>query len=543
MRLGRIPRYLKERKLQLLKRKILLRKFAYLFYRKTISPILPSIARKYYLQRIKISYFNLWRELHFEEKLLWRLIIRANIHYNLNLKRNCFKKLQLYVINKKEKALKLRISENLFNRKIKKKYFLVLYYSPKLRRAHEILVKYLNKYLIFLYLNYHINRTLLKLNELQEKLLLIMYVKKLERKRLLKSCLRILMVYKNWQVKKRENQLILKKYLESKYNSEYLMPYFQSWIQYVVIRIQKKSHYEEASVFYLNKLLRDTFNSIKKYKEMSLIKKELKLIAFEFLKRKLLFKTFNGWKKRIDFKIKMHNLMIEAELFYWEKLTRDCFKKLKLYFHHKNVNRQKIIEAEEFYSKTIVKRIMIIWKNLLVESRERKLRISKLKKLHEFYLSKKYLKYWRLFIEKKKANYLLEKQSLMKNTFCMWKKFSERCKLFRILKEEAWNLYKKKLIHEGLRIILIAGLERKRCRENMACEVWRKQFYLSTKYFKIWKSKVLFIELSCDDFLGKKNWIEAKVNNSMFEEFNWNPFCFEKPRVPEYLRSECEEFI
>lgn len=219
-----IPKYLFKRKLYFLKEKVLKRKYGYLFFRKAFSKILPSQATYHYKQNLKKKCFKAWIIVWYQERIEWKLLIKANIHYQFTLQQNIFRGWKHY-------------QKNINFLKLKKQIAII--HSMKNSRRHTILWAY-KKWKIF---------------------------------------------HRNQINKKLQNQAA-KEFFKSKYKPEFLRNYFKRWMIFKIVSLQNRHGIQKATKYYESQLIYQSFEIMKKYTNKRLIKYETERRCVMIYKKK-----------------------------------------------------------------------------------------------------------------------------------------------------------------------------------------------------------------------------------------------------------------
>lgn len=535
----RIPKYLYQRKILLIKAKILKRKYGYLFFRQAICKILPSEAIRHYQRNLKKTIMAAWIMLWYKERVEWKLIIKSDIHYKCNMLHRTFHLWRSYQIEKRSSKLKLQIA--------------VLYSFQNDKR--QVLLWTFNKWNI----------------------------------------------YKATQREKKRNYFIAKEHFRSKYNPYFLQSYFKRWIILSTSSLRDKFRMQKAITYFEHHLMHISFRKIFMYKNIQKIKTSYKKIYLAYYEKKLLKKIMNCWKIYImvTYQEKQKNMLASNQYIFRlkqstfhiiklfartnknqklqlvklmklqnKRLIRTTFVKFKLFGINKKIKRKNTKDAESFYSKNLLRKVLNVFRenaktqkdenikiNDMVAKIKMQLRIAKMKFV--FYKWKKYL-----------SNSILKKRNkqianahfinqLLKHNMCAWKNFLQRNNYvryktgemrhrvdLRILKkylyiwkhnteELSWSrsklknalhLHKCYLIEEGLLLLIKCGIVKKdqnfiRCRQISA-----KRLFLALKYFSLWKRNSLKFSM----INVNKNILKSDSHTTITE---WFPICFLAPRI------------
>lgn len=468
-----LPKYLKKRKLELLRKKILLRKYAYLYYQKTISRILVSTTFKYYRRRILKKAFSKLKTNWFEQRIEWRLTVRSNIHYKFALKRKILYHWQYYLMLRKQKIVRMAIANLHYQNKIKTRYFVKLKYLKKFNLLHQNLTKQSSVHAIYLFL--HINLITLAASFFTSKMeyvILILYYQKY-RGRKLRDYLKKLQHYKQTQIVKKNHERLIKLFRKSKYNPENLRASFENWHTFTQISIIIRLKHKIAQTFLENKLKYLYFRRLYIYKELKRVKRKNEIVAEEFYRTSLKIHSFKRWIKFVIYKHTRNNNVNEANEFYRKKLKqksfvkllkykykkekyrriitdfrekikqqvkRQCFDKLNKYFYHKQTKKLKYQSACTFHDNFLIKKIFTLLAMYVQDQRLRRLRLETLvndkikqrelqelrKILNNLIKYKDYKSAKRIKIQSANQKF---KTNLLQKTFFTWKIFVNRNKM------------------------------------------------------------------------------------------------------------------
>lgn len=595
----RLPKYLTKRKIELIRKKICLRKYAYVWYRMTISNILPSTAVKHYKDRLKRKILNKWRGIWFDKNILWKLEIRADFHYKLSLKQKFIKKWLYFCLEKKQMQLKIQIAEKFYERKLKIRYYLRLKNAKQAIKINNEYRTLIEEHMTYLYLNFNFLHCFQEYESALELYLLNVLFKRNYKRRMFKKCFRKLLYHAKRSVYKKHLYYKSKCFFTRKYRIKIIMKYFDVWKQYVLFRREKKRKTKLALKHFGYKLMQKCFQKIILYTDKRILKNNTRRIIRKYSEEKLIIKCLHQWKflvveqqqnrfkkdladnhceiqlkQKCFMKLKKYKtqrtlLRIKLSL-YCEakklKLLRLCFDKLRHYSYYSQLKKEKYFSAQFFYKRNLQERCLMLLRKYVKHKQAKRLQLEDLTKQAKRKTMKHFFRKWKYFIKytatkKKKKTiaqihyntfllryYLRElkkfvayrklqkfKQKLADQhlmhklkmfAFSKWTEFLGEQRYFKRTLMQAKQFYNNNLEKLALRIILEAGFSKAQEMERNALDKVLKKYKNVYRYFNIWKDKTV-----------KKKEVHRKpTNTQIFEMFQWNPRCFEPPRVPEFLK-------
>lgn len=581
-----IPKYLQERKIVLLRERILKRKFAYLFYRYTISNVLISSAEKYYKNRIKRRAFFELKKNWFENRVEWRLTLRANLHYKFTSKRNIFNGWKYYIERKKQKPFILQKIREYSDYRIKRHYFGYLRYARKFSLQSKRLQTVLYKLIIFsfLYVNLTSEACTFHRNLLTK---LVLYRHSIYfRKRYLKTCFVNLEIYKEISLIKKNKNEIVKAFRQLKYNPEDLRNIFEKWKKFTRFSIEKYNKIMNVNEYYNSKLKSKMFSNLLKYAirrkakrntnrmvdafyTLKLKKKMLKrwinyqnvrtiknrkiTKAVELYKKKLNIKVLKQIKKYCKRQKELKLIVLKIETKINLNLKRKCFQKITKYCAHQCDKKNKLILVENFFNK----QLLIKYFNLLFERQlfyqhfiHKYLEEKRLKSLTMSF--NQLIKYKNRRLQKR-SNYTLAfnffNQNVLKKCLTNWKVYAS----YRKRINQAYtnlsarlNLNAKKTVLKIFKTNVEMG-QRFRTDLETAKKLYKEELLkiglrviIKAAYEKNKTQKQSALEEYEKEFVlvGKyfQKWkTRLKQTNKTHSQslvFKWNPLCFEQPRIP-----------
>lgn len=596
----RLPKYLIRRKVELVRRKIISRKFAYIWYRLAVSNILPTFAAKHYENTLKKNAFNKWRNQWFEKYKLWKLEIRADFHYKLTLKQKCIKQWLFFSIEERQLKLKEKIADKYYTRILKIRYYLRWKYASNAIKINNEYEELMQLHMIYLYLNFHISNCLKNYWGTIKKYLLNTLLQNNQETRLLKHCFKKFQIFTKQSIYRKNLNYKADCFFKFKYGRKLLENHLNLWEEYTLYRLEKKRKTEKALMHlnYVTKLR--SFKKMHKYTVCRRLKNNIKRTIAVYFTEKLIKKCLKHWKVFVVRQQEKCLKIATADYYYKENLKRRCFIKIKAYRKYANdlrlklnqyyeaknlrllyfcfkqfkkyadtslLKKKQFVKAILFYENSLRKKCFTLLKNYVKRRKLKQLQ------LYEFFergnkLSLQYcFRKWRSFVKivsvkkmkidiaetyykfflqkcyfKKLHNFLMYKQLqkhkelvaqrhfLQKLTvfaFLKWKDFLEEQKVFKTTLIKAKNFYRNNIEKAALRVILKAGILKEQEKEKIIFEQILRKYRNVYKYFKIWQNKLKKRNKTCED---------KPKTFAIFETFQWNPICFEKPRIPEFLK-------
>lgn len=571
---------------------------------------------KYNVKRLKRWAFKKWKQYWFEKRVIWKLELRAEIHYKMQVKLKIFKKWLYFVIKKKESHIQSQIVQAFYHRNLKIKCFIKLSNQNMLINFMQSYGEVYHTYLVYLYLNLHI----LQFTKMYYETFLEYYLQLLLKinyeKRLKTYTLRKL---KKYAAHVKQNQINTQKakiYFLTRFGHEYLHMYFLIWKRYATKRKFKKIEKEKAINHHQRQLMKHSVEKLFSYYCYRKRKNANNERALLFLMRKLKMKVLCKWKVYVESKQIMRNKFRMASEYYDIKLKKLCFKSLRNYVSYQNNLRQKLLQynyvqerrmkkqyflkmkdfwlhkiqmkqkynlaknhyksrlfkksfdslqlykhyhikrkihheylikcVQERIQHTILKRCFDNWMKYKLVQNHKLFKINLGIAHYQKHLLKKILQNWSLWLKRKQERLhltnLCEKHFEMKNLskiFKTWKIYAANEKSMRQKLDCAKKVYRKNLLKEGIRVIIINGLAKQKQREDQAFKNLRKSLDIARKYFKIWKNNVkhtphknIFEGEILPKYTISNNFPIKQLNT---EPFKWNPLCFMKPRIPKFL--------
>lgn len=595
-----LPKYLIKRKADLLRRKVCLRKFAYLWYRLSTSIILPSVAYKHYEQRLKWNAFRKLRNCWFESNVVWKLEVRADIHHNITLKQKCMKQWLCFHISRKQLELKQQIADAYFKRTLKIRYYTKLKYARDAININEMYGSTMQLHITYVYLNFNLLQYMRNYYEICENYTLQILLHNNYQPRIMRKCLRKLQQYANYSIQRRELNYKAKCFFRYKYGQKIKQKYFYMWKQYVASHQSKQNNKGRAIKHFNFRLLQRCFLKMRNYSTYRILKNKIKEAAVTYHQEKLMRKICIHWKmfvnikqnmrfkkaialshyevllKRLCFanlkKYRIQQLETRSKLKVFRaskerNLLHFCFQKLKTYVNHSILKKKKCLTAQLHYKCELQKKCFKLlqkfqahrkakqlrlrelvhkkekttlgycfkkWRKYVENIRAKKVRFASVDEYLKMLLFKRYFGYLRKFKNHrqfKKAQQIVSHRhylhKLTSNTFGEWKRFfAEQQKIKKKLLQ-AEQFYKCSLQKLTLRVILEEGIHKQQEKEKIVFEQILRRYKIAYKYYNVWKNKTVAI----DKFKHK-----CDYSHHTFEVFQWNPLCFAKPRIPEFLK-------
>lgn len=592
----RLPKYLIKRKSDLLRKKVWLRKFAYEWYRMSTSKILPSVAHKHYKQRLKWNAFKKWRDCWFEGNVVWKLEVRADIHYNIALKQKCMKQWLCFHVSCRQLELKQQIADAYCKRTLKIRYYIKLKNAKVATEINKMYSSAMQLHTIYVYLNYNLLQCMKNYYELYENYMLQVLLQNNYQPRIMRKCLWRLHLYANDSIQKKELNHKAKCFFRYKYGLKFKQKYFHMWKQYVAYHQNKQKKNNRALKHFNFRLIQRCFLKIQNYSTYRFLKNKIKEAAATYHQEKLMRKICIHWKRFVNIKQTMHfknaralnhyevflkrvyftNLKkyriqqletrFKLEMFRASRerhLLHYCFQELKRYANHRMLKKKKCIAVQLHYERVLQKKCFKFLQNYQARRKAKKLKLQILvykkmkttlahcfKKWREYVenvrakksrfaavdeqlkmlLLKRYFNYLRKFKNyrefRKTQQIVADKHYLHKLANCTFKEWKQFLVVQQKHKEkllQAEQFYKNNLQRLALRIILEGGICKQQDKEKIVFEKILRRYKIAYKYYNIWRNKTI-------------TKIKSEPRCDTFEVFEWNPRCFEKPRIPEFLK-------
>ncbi|KAG5872706.1 hypothetical protein JTB14_008800 [Gonioctena quinquepunctata] len=512
-----IPKYLHKRKVEVIRTKIIKRKYAYLFYRKTISKILPSQARNHYHLKLKQHILKRWISYWYKERKEWKLMLRAEIYYNLSLMDKSMQKWKYFIELRKAAKVKTHIAE--------------LHYGKNSSR--QLLLNVLNKWKWFMA---H------KAYEKSRQKIANDFFKSKYKPEMLNSYLRRWIIYTNFAKKSRERLLNA-----ANYHEQILL--FRAFTAMLIYTNKVKAYrniMEQAQNLYESKLKSKAFSGLKTYAKERAMEKQNLVLAHTHFAHQLKKHSFAQLKEN-----SIRNCLVRANLQKLEsgrnfRMKKRYFERLKMYHQNELIKKEKIGKANAHYEEHLKKSMLKQWKLYVKSSQDEKQKEQEKIQLavHHDNMNKveRALKIWKEYINyqsKKKlkiteANIFRDQLSL--RNFSLWKCFVNGEKQFRETIAKAYQFYQNKKIDEGLLLILKSGLTQKERLLETSKEKLSNQLFLTQKYLSKWKQKTLYKNTHRK---GTAKSLEASSENMVgSSDLEWYPICFMAPRIPQLFSNK-----
>lgn len=533
-----IPKYLRKRKVELVRKKIITRKYGYLFYRKTISEILPSQAQKFYLKHLLIRCFSRWYSYCYENTIGWKYQIRAEIHYSLNLKQKYFKQWKVYFTMKKAYLIKRQVAifyhqkhfETLTIRiyfrkwqyfvkqvQFNKECSILAWNFYKSKNYPGILRRYMYKWRILV-------KVMKKKNELLQQSRRI-YQTKLKRK-----CFRAIVLNKIHHKQKKAKY----KELFQFYCKKLKCIAFVRWKNYLRTRQKTKENFILADICYSVQLKTKYLGLLKIYTlRRKYIRNKLKEIDIILMRKSLtkwlIYKARRKDKKLTrDYAIEFSNSKLKSAVLY----------QFKCYVQYRN--------AKKTYITTKTNCLIMIMRLNKLKYSFQKWMAYKIYKTERHHLNITVFRYNRqklmrivlvklkLFLTYQKRKHdlfhnsvLIFNNSLLKKCFNAIK--SNWIERIRFKKDifAAEIFYRNSLIEEVLRTIVISGIKKKEHLLDIKTTHYRRKIVLLQKYTSIWKQKTIYKRT-----FSKQAAVNADETNEWIStDTNWFQMCFIAPKT------------
>lgn len=557
------------RRIQVLREKVLLRKFGYLFFRKTITKILPSVAYDFYLKSLLRKTFKKLEMSWYEGRIEWKHNLRAELHHNFVLKKRSFHKFAMFYVAKKTKKVKTSIAEVMFDKNFKKR----------------MLKSIINNWKQFTYRK--------KTSKLK-KAVADQHFKihfRIERSRL---------YFTRWVFFARNRRAYKMKLNEAYkyYRMKLISRVFNAFFSYITHRRMRCNQMERVSQFYTDKLKQKMFNKLVSYRMYKLFQRDRMNFASNFYRKKLLRLAMRSFLKhlerqqykrdRLDLFSKSKVKRMRANYFeYWriykndrkikqQKLLKASglhdFKCKKKYFRKLKLNRlnrrrkkkyqaMKMLQVKSIFDRRLLVICFVTWKSYTYNKKIKKEKIHLADVNHESSLKKKYFHIWvsyKIHIKLKRTRLieiqLFYYQKTLQHCFKEWKIFTDEQRTFKLKKSKSKNYYQSCLIKQIFLLIIKAAFREKDENLNRYLENEKRRLILAQKYLKTWKIKTknsrkhktnpVILKKAYsnvgDDMFDKmeQKTIEPQhfLVGSVPESFIWDPACYARPRVPEYMK-------
>lgn len=626
-RLLKLPRYLVKDKIKNICKRIIVRKYGYIWYKKTVSNVLPSTALKHYKYTIKYNGYKMLKQHWYRCRVFWRLNLRAKLHHALTLKQNVFRRWFNFVLEKKISIIKWHIAEAHYNKIVKARYFLRFINFKNITQLMTERGMILKTYFTYLYLNQ--NALLLFLQyakELKQYYLKHLYVVNFK-KRKLPYCFEKLKQFAKYNKSRRYKLMKAKQFFLQHFKRKYLRTYFSLWKTYVEKRKVRKELYKQSEDHLNKQIMRHAFQKLQKYARYHKLKVTVQVCAHKLYFTNIQKRAINLWKLYVEQRLNKMTKLFKSEEYYLYKLKKSCFLKLfknkiyqqllrekletfmktneykikckyffrlKKYIKYRHVKAEKCIYALEFYNKKLVYRSLKIlkryrdykkirkiknclllnqffenkklrllsihfqrWKRYIHSTRKIRFLLNVANTQYKSCLLSKCFKQWLHFVSiRKKTHIILNScrlhysNKLTHATFYKWYQYTKNQKIFATKIELAKQFYTKQLQQKALATVLVHGFHQQQKRKEKASQSVIKTFYLTLKYFRIWKYKVLqkilhenlnrFDTCRYNKIPGIWNSTPTNIINEDVITFKWNPMCFVKPKVPDFLSNAAQ---
>lgn len=496
--------------------------------------------------------------------------------------------------------LKERIAVKHHERKLKMKCYLRLKHAADAVKVNDEFVSVMELHAIYLYFNFNVLQCLKDYYDAREDYLLKVLFEKNYKTRVLKSCFRKLQFYAKELNYRKNLSYKASCFFQFKYGAKLLLNYFQLWRKYTFLQLEEKYKSEKAFEHFNYRIKQLCFFKLRNYAIKRNLKNDIKTTIVEYFQEHLMKKCLKHWKvfvanqqeKRLKiaiaddyyesnlikksflklkkYKMQKDELRLKLELFSEAKTLRwlrFCFDRLKNYTKAVLLKKENNLRAVLFYERNLLQKTFVFLRKYAINKKLKQMRLQDFAKAGQKIWVKYCFRKWRNFLEivavkkiKTKTAETHYKFSVLKHyfdnlrkfnvykkqqtqkravverhflrkltivTFANWRKFLEEQKMFKINLVKAQIFYRNNLEKSVLRVILEAGIGSEQEKERRALQQIFRKYTNVYKYFKIWKNRI-----------NKQNGGgEEKVRNmAIFETFEWNPLCFEKPRIPEFLR-------
>lgn len=541
----RIPKYLYKRKIEIIKRKIIKRKYGYLFYRKTISQVLPSQARRYYTKNLIKKAFFAWVMIWYEERKMWKLMVKAQIHYSFNVMQKMLDRWKEHHSKKIIVKLKWKIAEIHFQKIRKRQIILLAFNKWRLYQRYKIYRKVQYKIaLTFFKSKYNRNQLKIFIN----RWVIFTRASKREKTRFRRAtmqhhyklkltCFRKLLVYKDMRNKNKKliNNVLLASQIKLQRKT------LTAWKNFINIKKHKKQNLMLSEAHYVfrlkyiffkrllfnkirNKTIKQKISAFKNYQNQNILRSYfLKLMAYK------------------NYRLLKHEKQEKSNFHYNKTLTKKIFVLWKKYELKKQC-KKKILEKQilnaKIYIECAKKRFLFKkWKQFWTLQLIKRQKLLSAKKCSINIIVRKYFYIWMLFLKNQRKTVLNTKISIefyqikiLKMTLAAWKTFTYNNKNFKQKLKEADCYYKTQLKKEALHFIIKSGLIQKELNFKENKQRIDHQLFLSHKYFSIWKQRTIYKK---DKYTKNKLYNLADNKENMVEAANvdWYPICFLAPRT------------
>lgn len=547
--------------------------------------LLPSIAIKFYEIEMKRKYFDKLKLYIFERRKIWRLILRANVHYKFNIKRKYFCAWLTFRSANKAKKIKYKRAVDHNCLKLKRKYFYYVAFYPLVKLLLIVCERLLTLCIYYLFFNYNILYLHLDAITCRRNYLILLYSRDKHYTKLCGKALTTLHDHAIFKRHKREINAKSRNFFMAKNYPQYLRRYVRTWITFANDSIRKRCQMCVAEEFYNERLMKKCIKKLMEYKNYNRTKRSNTVLATTFFAVKLKIKYFKALslyhRRRL---LKYKNLQRAGEFFmtklklqyflviqhfakeeqqyrtalvsFNRKIAGRCLQHLRTYAaSRKEKNFKKFLALEHYeiklktvffrallknckhyrklteksdslYYKKLLSKYLCTWKKFMSIKREKQLKRYQSKQHLEAKIKTKYFKLWKVFIRENRILITNLESILIRWTFRKWKRYYNEVVTYEKKKAEALTIYNNSLIRRGLKVIVSSGLLKQTSKDYFILQRNERSLKIAAKYFRIWKSKVIIPKSSIGNISAENNL-----------QFQWNPICFEEPRIPSFLNT------
>ncbi|KAB0794545.1 hypothetical protein PPYR_11384 [Photinus pyralis] len=503
-------------------------------------------------------------------------------------------------MNRKQKKIKQQIGVYFYQNRLKLKCFAHLKDIRSLhsrgRLIHQSAVQY--KIFAFLYmntLNIHNNY----LQETIRHYVNVLHLHAFK-SRVFKYYFRKLQMYTEKRKLKKSHCELIEVFRQAKCNPRLLAVALRSWIYFTSISLGTRQKVELMRQRVNVKLKSVYFHLLQSYARGRTRKNNEKQLAVLFYEKSLLHKCFKAFVTYRDVRRSKHVKQRHACQFATNKLMQACFKAIVKYKNGEQrkreahwrivatlamksqrrcftilrnqrrvrlINEKKYENACQFHARQVEKKAFLILVGYRIYQAQKRTLYDRINMAVKQLTLQRTFDKWRSFcaISRQKRRMVNQADkhylsSTMRRMLHLWKQSARRLKLTREQMNESEKIYslktkqkalqrlkahvdeKKKLqahlhavedfnrshmLRSGIRILLTSAFNLHKEREKLALEKYRRKHFLAVKYLGIWKR--------CLPMAIKQPQPSPVPYECM--SFQWNPTCFDKPKIPKYLRA------
>ncbi|XP_074657195.1 protein SFI1 homolog [Tubulanus polymorphus] len=414
----------------------LARKFLRIWTRNTFGRVLPSVAREHHNRFLLQGAFLDWYDLWWEQRVEWRLVIRAECHDRYRIWLLVWKAWREFLACQKAKKSRLAVADDFYNKLAVKKALNGWKEYQDIRNAKESLKIRAQEFADRNLLRCYWEDWKLKFSDLHRD-------KQTEATAVELWAHRT--TSKAWQKWKSAYMERMKSHLAEAvalehYEVTIVGKCFASWQTYRIHRRVKDKNKMYGVSIYLTNLMRRSFQNWHEqfvtHQSQAKHQHRIEQSSEKFRKRRL----FEHWKLYMEI-CRQKQLKIEkAKEHYNSQLLNRCFSQLRLAVVRRKIKEMRIKMADEFHEKQVVSQIWTTWIRACEQNEELKLMFETRKAREHYRLSllKKAMTGWSLYREqrKRKQDLLLKADAYFAVTAVP--RYLERMRQFVVI-SKAWK--------------------------------------------------------------------------------------------------------